>query len=88
MKAICINDKWRDGRKINKGSRVPTFGEEVEIIDTITATTDMFGKSIIPGTYYKLSGFEPTAGFISTHFSPISDIDETEMIREYQTEKA
>lgn len=72
MRVICINDTW-DIKNINN----PVFGEITNVIQVL----NFFGWS-----YYHFKEYE---GYIyhTENFAPLSEIDETEMIREY-TEKA
>ena len=80
MKAICIDDKP------NKESNVVPpfrFGEELDIEP---GRTDEYCKVLqYPETYHK--GFW-IVKWMRSRFAPLSDIDETELIRERKTETA
>lgn len=66
---MCINEDWR-----NPYYGCPSFGDidEVEYTDT--------SKGL---HYYALARF-PKVLHLASHFAPVSDIDETEMVREYK----
>jgi hypothetical protein len=76
MKVICIEDKFKwefAGR--NYEPKDPELGE----ICTVINTMDFVGVHL-----YKLEGY--AEWYNSKKFIPLSDIDETEMISEYNTQ--
>jgi hypothetical protein len=78
MEAMCINDNFRMAKAA--GVYCPQLGEIVEIIK----------EMIDPkwGLYYVLEKGPKDWGYDADKFAPLSDIDETKMIRETQTQTA
>lgn len=77
MQVICIDDNWGE-RDFYSPDTSPAFNEKCEVNDI--ATTD-------DGTYYGLVE-HPDGFYLSNNFAPCSDIDETEMIRDYKMQTA
>lgn len=81
MKALCIKEGgWVNhitGKPTEKG---PSYNEECVITGT-----DPHGWYLIKGYEFNLNGFRRS--FKPSWFIPLSNIDETEMVREYKTEK-
>lgn len=77
-KVICINDNWQRS-KYCEDKRGVSFGEVVTVID------DGLNQYLIPS--YELLEYRGF-WFAQQNFIPLSDIDETEMIREYKKETA
>lgn len=76
MKAMCINGQWyslTEGRAYDD----PKYGEIVTVTDEIK-----FWNSL----WYALEEY-PARSFNADGFIPLSEIDETEMVREYNLEK-
>lgn len=75
MKMMCIkNGEW-SGTGIG-----PVYGEIVTVIDVVE------GYYIL-SEYYRDKADGLRISFIPDYFIPLSSIDETEMVREKQTEK-
>lgn len=76
MRVICINDKGF----VDPNCAPIKDGETYTVCGEVTAPNG------IP--HYKLSEMPKNCGYAKFRFIPISDIDETEFIREYQTQTA
>ena len=79
MKVLCIdgNMEWISNRA---KPPQPEFGDIDEVIE------DGYDEDL--GEYYCLARFGDGVGFSQIHFIPISDIDETEMIRKENLQEA
>jgi hypothetical protein len=77
MKVMCIESKWNPSDDL-KNTSIPSYGEICEVVNT---------KQSRGLTYYALAGYSPEAYFLEKSFVPISDIDETEFVRDFITEK-
>jgi hypothetical protein len=76
MKVMCIESKWGSDWETRDSSK-PCYGEVCTVTDT---------KEIRPfGECYELVGYD--GYFTKGGFIPISDIDETEFVRDFITEK-
>lgn len=86
FKVICINDKWQVEPGHEK-TPAPVVGEEVEVIEAKeTGDRSVTGHYIIPGLWYRLLNYQ--LWHHSSHFAPVSDINETEFERNYNKELA
>lgn len=74
MKVMCINDNWI-APKGESTDFCPKFGD----ICTVIGIDTIFSRE-----YYSLKEF--VGVFLTTHFAPLSDIDEKEFEREYRNE--
>lgn len=72
MRVMCINDKWKKHKAVIHNQH-PVFGE----VYTVVSTIEIYGIS-----YYELEEMPPDTVFITDHFSPLSNIDERELIVE------
>lgn len=81
MKVICIKKgNWELVKGLFDVDKDPVFGEICTVIE-IRKNPLNNGDN-----YYFLEGY--IAGYNINWFAPLSDIDETEMIREYNTQTA
>lgn len=78
MKVICINDDW-SGEPMP--SRTPKVGHTYTVVKQGVCSCGFCGNEI-----YELEEMEEDYEWIAKHFAPISDVSETEMIRNYKTE--
>jgi hypothetical protein len=67
MKVMCINEDWK-----TRENGDPCFGDTCTVVDSFS-----WGKKSI----YRLKEFPHPGGYQSDAFVPLSDIDETEMVR-------
>jgi hypothetical protein len=65
--------------KYKKDTKGPKYG------DIVTVTRRCYEEGIL---YYELQEWPKNGEFEADCFVPLSDIDETEMVREFNTEKA
>jgi len=75
MKTICIKENWRDETGYDsKPEENPFVGEECLVIGSEVRWDK---------TFYQLGGrFDHTHRFISTHFAPLSNLDERQLVNE------
>lgn len=71
MRVLCINDNWI---KEVENMPSPKFGDE----DDVTGLIRQNGAE-----YYQLGNrFYHKSGFLSSHFIPLSEIDEMQLVEE------
>lgn len=81
QKVICINDDWKNNPVFTRyNGPLPKFGETYKVVQLLESPWNA-GKFL-----YILDGFPDWLGFVVKNFAPVSDIDETEFVREYKTE--
>lgn len=81
MKVICIQSNLCDSITLKDEPDCIIEGHIYTVIDTVAKT--FYGKT---NTYYGLAEINNgKTGFDVDIFIPVSEIDETEMIREYNT---
>lgn len=75
-KVMCINGHWPVA--VSRNEPYPSEGDIVTVVRSFI---------YMPwGVYYILEGFSPTFGYDADKFADLSEIDETEMIREFKTQ--
>lgn len=77
MKVICIDDNWENVKEYEETSGQPSFGE----ILTVSESFNEHG-----GYWYVFKEYDKDDCFEQSGFAPLSNIDETELLKERQHE--
>lgn len=82
MKVMCINTSEIHGFNLTNDGYLLSLIKEGKLyeVESFVPTPNGFGK------YYLVGVKNHTDGFSTLRFIPLSDIDETELIKERQTE--
>ena len=75
MEVICIDDKWE----------CEPSGNEPNVGEIVTATQSIYYEDSYFIQEYLFDDLGHNQSFAKYHFIPLSDIDETQMERNYQT---
>lgn len=75
MKVLCISDDWRNYSDYTEPP-LPKIGEECIVIRSIYVNH-------LKTDFYQLEKYPQDVIYTSENFAPISDIDETQMERNY-----
>ena len=80
MRVMCINNKPINGYNLTNNELHKIKEGKCYTVTKFTMTPNGYGK-------YDLLGVDHDNGFSTLRFIPLSDIDETEFIRNYNLEK-